>query len=422
MDASNAIEVKNITKKFKIYFDKGSSLKEKMLFKKRNHYEERMVLRGITFDIKKGEAIGLIGKNGCGKSTTLKMLTRIMYPDSGSIEVRGRVSSLIELGAGFHPDMSGRENIYTNAAIFGLTRKEIDNRINDIIEFSEMEDFLDNPVRTYSSGMYMRLAFAVAINVDADVLLIDEILGVGDVSFQAKCFEKLKEIKKNGTTIVIVSHSLEQISRICERTIWIEEGKIREEGVPEIIHRHYLTHMEEIRLQKKETDREKCGTGEDKLSKIPVGCSEQAIRLGSQSVRISEVKIAGESLKESNLLPIRNSFEISVSYDTDASVSGKISVSILRDDNTLYCYSDTFIDTHKYITFDSAGDVILKIDRHYLAVGTYIVHIAILDSEDYVLDSLQHALDFRVVPNINGYETVPMEHYWILENSKIEEE
>ncbi|MDR1547568.1 MAG: ABC transporter ATP-binding protein [Hungatella sp.] len=422
MESSNAIEVKNITKKFKIYFDKGSSLKEKMLFKRRNHYEERLVLRGISFDIKKGEAVGLIGKNGCGKSTTLKMLTRIMYPDSGSIVVKGRVSSLIELGAGFHPDMSGRENIYTNAAIFGLTRKEIDHRINDIIEFSEMDDFLDNPVRTYSSGMYMRLAFAVAINVDADVLLIDEILGVGDVSFQTKCFEKLKEIKKNGTTIVIVSHSLEQISRICERSIWIEDGEIKEEGIPEIVHRHYLTQMEEIRLQKKETDREKNGIVEDELPDMPAGCYDQAVRTGNQSVRISKVEITGENLKRGNLLPIRNSFEISVSYDTDISVAGKISISILRDDNTLYCYSDTFIDTQKYITFDSAGDVKLKVDGHYLAVGNYIVHIVILDSENFVIDSLQHALDFRVMPDENGYETIPMEHRWILEHAKIEEE
>ncbi len=420
MEVSNAIEVKKVTKKFKIYFDKGSSLKEKMLFKRRNHYEERMVLRGITFNIKKGEAVGLIGKNGCGKSTMLKMLTRIMYPDSGSIEVRGRVSSLIELGAGFHPDMSGRENIYTNAAIFGLTRKEIDHRINDIIEFSEMEDFLDNPVRTYSSGMYMRLAFAVAINVDADVLLIDEILGVGDVSFQTKCFEKLKEIKKNGTTIVIVSHALEQITRICERTIWIEEGKIKEEGAPEIVHQHYLTHMEEVRLQKKETYREKNGVAEDELPKTLVGGAEQAVRMGNQSVRISGVKIAGESLKEGNLLSVRNSFEISVSYDADASVSGKVVISILRDDNTLYCYLNTFIDTQKYITFNSAGNVILKIDGNYLAVGTYFVQTVILDSEDYVLDFLQHALDFRVVPDVNGFETVPMEHHWILEHSKTE--
>ena len=250
MQDGNAIEVRNITKKFKVYYDKGESLKEKVIFWKRNRYEERWVLNGISFDVKKGEAIGLIGKNGCGKSTTLKMLTRIMYPDSGSIEIKGRVSSLIELGAGFHPDMSGRENIYTNASIFGLSKKEIDQRLQEIIDFSEMEEFLDNPVRTYSSGMYMRLAFAVAINVDADVLLIDEILGVGDVSFQKKCFEKLKEIKANGTTIVIVSHSLEQIEKICEKSIWIEDGKIKEVGMPQLVHEHYKSEMEEKRLIK----------------------------------------------------------------------------------------------------------------------------------------------------------------------------
>ena len=141
------------------------------------------------------------------------MLTRIIYPDSGCIELKGRVSSLLELGAGFHPDMSGRENIYLNAAIFGLTKKEIDKKIDEIIKFSELEDFIENPVRTYSSGMYMRLAFAVAINVEADILLIDEILAVGDISFQKKCFEKLKEIKRAGTSIVIVSHSLDQIEK-----------------------------------------------------------------------------------------------------------------------------------------------------------------------------------------------------------------
>ena len=148
--------------------------------------------------MKKGEALGLVGHNGCGKSTLLKLLTRIMYPDGGSIVLNGRVSSLLELGAGFHPDMSGRENIYINASIFGLGRKEIDQRIGRIIEFSELEEFIDNPVRTYSSGMYMRLAFSVAINVNADILLIDEILAVGDVNFQAKCFRRLMEIKGGG--------------------------------------------------------------------------------------------------------------------------------------------------------------------------------------------------------------------------------
>ena len=243
MKPDNAIEVNNITKKFKVYLDKGHTLKERTLFRSRRKYEERNVLNGISFEVKKGEAIGLIGHNGCGKSTTLKLLTKIMYPDSGTIEMRGRVSSLIELGAGFHPDMSGRDNIYTNASIFGLTKKEIDARLDDIIEFSELEEFIDNPVRTYSSGMYMRLAFSVAINVDADILLIDEILAVGDAAFQAKCFNKLREVKAKGTTIVIVSHTMSQIEQICDRSIWIHDGIIKEEGKPRIVDPHYMECM-----------------------------------------------------------------------------------------------------------------------------------------------------------------------------------
>ena len=242
--SENAIEVRNLKKIFKIYPDKSNSIKEKILFFKRNKYEVNQVLDGVSFDIKKGEAVGLIGKNGCGKSTTLKLLNRIMYPTSGTIRVNGRVSSLIELGAGFHPDMSGRENIYTNASIFGLTKKQIDEKLDDIIEFSELGEAVDNPVRTYSSGMYMRLAFSVAINVEADVLLIDEILAVGDVSFQKKCFEKLREIKYSGTTIVIVSHSLQQIEQICDKSIWIEKGHIRQIGNPKEIHLKYLKEME----------------------------------------------------------------------------------------------------------------------------------------------------------------------------------
>lgn len=243
MDKDMAIEVRHVTKKFKIFYDKGHTMKELVLFKNRRKYEERLVLDDISFSIKKGEGVGLIGRNGCGKSTTLKLLTRIIYPNSGEININGRVSSLIELGAGFHPDMSGRENIYINAAIFGLTRKEIDAKVDEIIDFSELWDYIDTPVRTYSTGMYMRLAFAVAINVNADILLIDEILAVGDARFQEKCFNKMREIKARGTTIVIVSHSLEQIEAICEKSIWIEHGKIKAEGEPKQIHKQYLEFM-----------------------------------------------------------------------------------------------------------------------------------------------------------------------------------
>lgn len=239
----SAITVENVYKNFKVYHDKGYSLKEKMLFWQRNAYETRTVLNGISFKVNKGEAVGLIGKNGSGKSTTLKLLSRIMYPDKGVVNINGRVACLIELGAGFHPDMSGRENIYINASIFGLTKKEIDNKLRQIIDFSELWDFIDNPIRTYSSGMYMRLAFAVAINVAADILLIDEILAVGDIKFQEKCFNKLKEIKKAGTTIVIVSHSLGQIEEFCDKSIWLKDGKIAMIDTPQTVHKKYNEYM-----------------------------------------------------------------------------------------------------------------------------------------------------------------------------------
>jgi ABC-2 type transport system ATP-binding protein len=242
--SGTAISVKNVKKSFRVYYDKGTMLKDKVLFWKRNRYETRTVLDGISFEVKKGESVGIIGRNGCGKSTTLKLLTRIMYPDSGTITVEGRVSALIELGAGFHPDMTGRENIYINASIFGLSKKEIDRRLSRIIDFSELEHYIDNPVRTYSSGMYMRLAFSVAINVDADVLFVDEILAVGDLAFQKKCYDKLKEIKDRGTTIVIVSHSLDMIEKLCDRTIWINDGKIAGSGIPKEVHEQYRRFME----------------------------------------------------------------------------------------------------------------------------------------------------------------------------------
>lgn len=235
-----AIEVKNMTKSFKIYYDKASTLKEKLVFWNKKSSEVRTVLENINLQINKGETVALIGTNGSGKSTLLKLMTKIIYPSSGTVTTRGKLTSLLELGAGFHPDFTGRENIYFNASIFGLTRKEIDNRINQIIEFSELGNFIDNPVRTYSSGMYMRLAFSVAINVDAEILLIDEILAVGDQRFQEKCLNKLHELKDSGKTIVIVSHSLEAVKQLCNRAIWIYEGKIRMDGNTKNVVDEYL--------------------------------------------------------------------------------------------------------------------------------------------------------------------------------------
>ncbi len=235
-----AIEVINMSKSFKVYYDKPNTLKERLVFWKNNKNEKRLVLNDINLNIKKGETVALIGTNGSGKSTLLKLMTKIIYPTEGKILTHGKLTSLLELGAGFHPDFTGRENIYFNASIFGLNRREIESRIDDIIEFSELGEFIDVPVRTYSSGMYMRLAFSVAINVDADILLIDEILAVGDQHFQDKCFAKLEELRDGDKTIVIVSHSLESIKKLCNRGIWIYDGKVKMDGEISEVVEEYL--------------------------------------------------------------------------------------------------------------------------------------------------------------------------------------
>lgn len=225
-----AINVRNMSKDFIIYGDKANTLKERIIRFNKNNKEVRNVLKNINISIKKGETVALIGVNGSGKSTLLKLITKIIYPTKGTIKVNGKVSSLLELGAGFHPDFSGRENIYFNASIFGLTKKEIDERLNRIIEFSELEEYIDTPIRTYSSGMYMRLAFSVAINVDADIILIDEILAVGDQHFQEKCMNKMKDLKQSGKTIVFVSHSAEAVKFLCDRAVWLKDGKVEMDG------------------------------------------------------------------------------------------------------------------------------------------------------------------------------------------------
>ena len=242
MKSKNAIVVSHVNKDFKLYYDRANTLKEKILFftKDKSKNDVLHILKDINLTIKKGESVALIGTNGSGKSTLLKLMTKIIYPNKGKITVNGKLTSLLELGAGFHPDFSGRENIYFNSAIFGLTKKEIDARLEEIIEFSELQEFIDNPVRTYSSGMYMRLAFSVAINVDADILLIDEILAVGDQHFQDKCFKKLEDLRDSNKTIVIVTHSLDSVKKLCNRAIWIKDGIVEEDGDTKMVIEKYL--------------------------------------------------------------------------------------------------------------------------------------------------------------------------------------
>lgn len=240
MDKNIAIEVKNLYKNFTVCYDKANTIKERLIRLGKGKKEEREILKNVSLQIKRGEVVGLIGVNGSGKSTLLKLMTKIIYPSKGTVETQGKLTSLLELGAGFHPDFSGRENIYFNASIFGLTRKEIDERLEEIIEFSELRSFIDNPVRTYSSGMYMRLAFSVAINVDAEILLIDEILSVGDEHFQEKCFKKLEDLKAEGKTIVFVTHGMGSVKRFCTRAVWLHQGEIKKDGNVDEVIKEYI--------------------------------------------------------------------------------------------------------------------------------------------------------------------------------------
>lgn len=222
-----AVSIKNLSKRFRLYQEKNQYLKTALLRGKRAKYEDFWALKEITFDVPVGSTFGIIGSNGSGKSTLLKCLAGILTPDDGSVTHRGKVVALLELGAGFHPDLSGRENIFLNGAILGMTQKEIEQKFDNIVQFSGLEEFIDTPVKNYSSGMVVRLGFSVAINVDPDILIIDEVLAVGDASFQLKSLEKIQELKNQGKTIIFVSHGLEQVEKLCETAAWIDHGKLK---------------------------------------------------------------------------------------------------------------------------------------------------------------------------------------------------
>ena len=223
------VQVENVSKRFILHHERPHSFKElviNLFGRNSRRREEFWALRDISFELSEGEMLGIIGPNGAGKSTVLKLISRILEPTIGHIRVNGRVSALLELGAGFHPDLTGRENIYLNGSLLGFSKKEMARLSDDIVAFSELERFIDTPVKHYSSGMYMRLGFAIAINVQPDILLIDEVLAVGDQAFQKKCLDKIKEFKERGIPVIFVSHNLEAVAKLCTKAIWLEEGLI----------------------------------------------------------------------------------------------------------------------------------------------------------------------------------------------------
>ncbi|UUZ90820.1 ABC transporter ATP-binding protein [Paenibacillus sp. P25] len=377
-----AIKIENVWKKYKIYQDKPITLKEKFLYRSKGVFQEKWVLQDVSITIPKGKMVGLIGRNGSGKSTLLKILTKILMPDKGYVEINGRVSSLLELGAGFHMDFTGRENIYMNASIFGLSRKEIDKKLEEIIEFSELSNYIDNPVRTYSSGMYMRLAFSIAIHVDPDVLLIDEILAVGDSAFQKKCISKIEEFKRLGKTIVFVSHDNGTMERLCDEVYWIHESKVKQSGDPREVIRDYmdfLTLTEEERMNREIQNQEI----ESKQEQIQEGQSEKTAdqsekRWGNKKIEIKNILLKDANGDMKNIFGKGTPMTVEIKYDVnnqediDQTAFG---FGIFKNDGT-HCYgTNTFIDKQNLHLTDS-GILNVEISSLNLTEGKYFLDIA----------------------------------------------
>ena len=240
-----AIAIHNLKKRFRLGHEKFGTIKGLLLSFNRSRYEDMQALKGISFSVSHGETLAIIGSNGSGKSTLLSIMSRVYKPTSGEVKINGRVSALLDLGAGFHPDLTGIENIYLNGSILGLSRREINKRFNQIVSFAEIEHFIDAPLRTYSNGMVMRLGFSIAIQVDPDILLVDEVLAVGDEAFQQKCYDKVREFQQLGKTIIFVSHDLKAVREVATRAIWLDSGEIKADDGVEAVLEAYLQYSAE---------------------------------------------------------------------------------------------------------------------------------------------------------------------------------
>ena len=434
MENKVVIRVSNVSKRFKLYLDKGSMLKERLLFRNRRSYEERKVLQDISFEVHQGEAIGLIGENGCGKSTMLKLLSGIMYPEHGRIDIKGRISALIELGAGFHPDLSGRENIYTNAAIFGLTKSEIDKRLQTIIDFSELGEYIENPVRTYSSGMYMRLAFSIAINVDADVLLIDEILAVGDANFQIKCFQKLREIKARGTTIVIVSHDLGTIQSFCDTAMWICDGHAAAYGNSKDVVESYRQYMNEkylASIKQQEAQAKVENTVEQTVPEesVPQEQAEPATetaqnetaqqadytanRFGSRTIEITNVIFRNSAGDEIQTLIGGEPVDFDICYQVHEPIDEyNFGMGFFTMDNVCLYGVNTQYDGVTVKLAKDSGFIRFHVEKLELLTGQYYFQCAVVDLAGMPLDYYRRYRDFSVKANIMAIGCSNVSHVW----------
>ncbi len=375
-------------------------------------------LSGFSLNLPPGSSVGVIGRNGSGKSTLLKLVAGIYHPDSGKVSVSGRVSALIELGAGFHPEFTGRENIYLGGAMFGLSKKEVDARFDKIVRYAELEDSIDDPIRTYSSGMYMRLGFSVAIFTDPDILLIDEVLAVGDAQFIHRCYDSVSEMKRRGKTLLLVTHDLDSVARWCDEAIWLEKGKIRLRGEPQWVIDSYLEQVMNAEEKNLEGENKALAISDDpeevteEATEIEEGAaaattSDDLRRWGSKQVELTGVRFKNARCEERWIFTSEETLHVEVDYCIHETPADLVfGIAIVRADGLVVHGTNTDIDSFPLPAYSAgeSGTFIFTITRLGLLEGSYFVDVAAHRSDGTPFDyhHLVHKFSVRGSARIHG--------------------
>ncbi|GAA2020643.1 ABC transporter ATP-binding protein [Nakamurella flavida] len=381
---SSAVVVDGVSKRFRLYRERNQSLKAALMRGKRATFDEFWALRDVSFEIPEGTTFGLIGENGSGKSTLLKCVAKILQPDHGQVTTHGRLAALLELGSGFHPELSGRENVFLNGSILGLSRKDLERKFDEIVDFSGIEAFIDQPVKNYSSGMYVRLGFAIAINVDPDILLVDEVLAVGDSAFQQKCMEKFAAFRASGKTVVVVSHAMGTMRSMCDAAAWLDHGHLVESGpvgrtVDDYVDKTSVSRVESVATTS--------------------GAVETVERVGTGEAVITRVEILGREGTPQSAFRAMEPFTVRVHYDARERIPNPVfglAIDVL-DGYRLWGFHSRdgeFVADH----IDGTGSIDMVVPALMLQPGTFDITASIVDS------TTTHQFDF--VRNIARFDVI----------------
>ena len=384
-----------------------SSIVKGDIFKALKPDELVTALDGVSFKVEEGQTFGIIGENGSGKSTLLKVVAGIAKPTKGKVTVKGKVSALIELGAGFHPEITGKENVYINGIMLGLSKKEIVQKFDDIVKFAELEEFIDAPVKTYSSGMYMRLGFSIAINVNPDILLIDEVLAVGDASFVPKCLDKIDDFRRRKKTILFVSHDLSTVEKICDRVIWLKDGRIERMGEPKRVVDSYLQDV----LEKQEEDfeeRQKAVEQEQEWEE-----ERRENRWGKREVEINKVRLKNLDGKEKHVFSPEDGMVIEMDVSSSQRITDFVFGFGIFNSQGVYCYgTNTQLEDFEPVSIEGEGRVVCRMEKLNLVNGTYYLDVAVHKKDGYPFDYHRNLYSFLVSSLHKDEGITRPEHTW----------